>query len=125
MCFNGVWGAVCASGWNDIAANIVCKQLGYTSSSELKKMCMVSCWLLSLPINVGVPLRWENSPTLFNNIGCNETHSMLFQCIDVHNIGVYDCSVNNTAGVICEMPSPDNTISLPMITSVSACIWIN
>ena len=37
MCFNGVWGAVCASGWNDIAANIVCKQLGYTSSSELKK----------------------------------------------------------------------------------------
>ena len=29
MCYNGVWGAVCADGWNDIAANIVCTQLGY------------------------------------------------------------------------------------------------
>ena len=33
MCYNGVWGAVCADGWNDIAANITCSQLGYTNSS--------------------------------------------------------------------------------------------
>ena len=29
MCYNGIWGAVCADGWNDIAAIIVCNQLGY------------------------------------------------------------------------------------------------
>ena len=29
MCFNGVWGAVCADGWDEVAANIVCTQLGY------------------------------------------------------------------------------------------------
>ena len=28
-CFNGVWGAVCADGWNEIATNILCTQLGY------------------------------------------------------------------------------------------------
>ena len=30
MCFNGVWGAVCANGWDDITANITCSQLGYS-----------------------------------------------------------------------------------------------
>ena len=54
-----------------------------------------------------------NSPTLFNNTTCSENHSMLFQCINLHNIGIYDCE-NDTAGVICEMPSP-----MPMTTSVS------
>ena len=33
ICYNGVWGAVCADGWNKIAANITCSQLGYTNSS--------------------------------------------------------------------------------------------
>ena len=62
------------------------------------------------------------SPPLFNNTACSENHSVLLQCIDMHNISFYDCE-NNTAGVICEIPSPDNTTSLTMTTSVSA--WVN
>ena len=34
MCYNGVWGAVYADGWNETAANIVCNQLGYTNSQS-------------------------------------------------------------------------------------------
>ena len=28
MCYNGVWGSVCASGWDEVAANLVCSELG-------------------------------------------------------------------------------------------------
>ena len=45
MCYNGVWGAVCANnGWDEIAAHIVCSQLGYNKSSEfglLKSQCAI------------------------------------------------------------------------------------
>ena len=30
ICYNGVWGTVCADGWNEIATNITCSQLGYS-----------------------------------------------------------------------------------------------
>ena len=62
---------------------------------------------------------WEKSPVIFNNIACNEAHSMLVQCVNEQSIGVHNCGENNIAGVICEMPSPDN---LTISTSVSACV---
>ena len=77
------------------------------------------------PVITGVSLKdyeWENSTTLFNNIMCNETHSMLLQCIDLDGIGVYNCSENNIARVGCEMPNPDvdvTTFSMLTETSVS------
>ena len=32
MCYNGVWGTVCADGWNKIATDVVCNQLGHSNS---------------------------------------------------------------------------------------------
>ena len=37
MCYNGVWGAVCADGWNKIAADIVCSELGLGYSNSLSE----------------------------------------------------------------------------------------
>jgi hypothetical protein len=36
MCYNGVWGTVCADGWDEIATNIVCTQLGYENGKYYK-----------------------------------------------------------------------------------------
>eukprot|EP00731_Ephydatia_muelleri_P019572 Em0012g397a len=32
--YNGVWGAVCATGWNENAGRLVCAQLGYDPNSD-------------------------------------------------------------------------------------------
>ena len=32
--YNGVWGAVCATGWNEDAGRLVCAQLGYDPNDD-------------------------------------------------------------------------------------------
>ena len=32
VCYEGVWGSICPSGWSAIDAYVVCRQLGYTYS---------------------------------------------------------------------------------------------
>ena len=38
MCYNGVWGRVCTDGWNKMATNIVCNQLGYRNYSKFSSL---------------------------------------------------------------------------------------
>ena len=32
--YNGIWGAVCSTGWNEDAGRVVCAQLGYNPYSQ-------------------------------------------------------------------------------------------
>ena len=36
MCYRGVWGSICYSGWNYIDAAVVCRQLGFQGESKNK-----------------------------------------------------------------------------------------
>ena len=124
MCFDGVWGTVCADGWNEIAANVVCSQLGYSTgnysgfSYQSSASYMFLVFLLSIKGTTH-----GNFPLLFNNIVCSENYSMLSQCIDVHNFSIDHYCENGTAEVICEMPNASSenmeSVSDTMSTSVS------
>lgn len=37
VCFDGVWGRVCNSGWNTASAMVACRQLGFSVSGILDK----------------------------------------------------------------------------------------
>ena len=85
--YSGEWGGVCGDGWDDIDANVVCEQLGYTGvhSAETGSLFGRGCGRIWL-----------------NNVECNRWDYRLESCSrSFSSWGVSSCGHSGSAGVIC------------------------
>lgn len=81
--YNGKWGRVCGDGWDSVDANVVCRQLGFGSSSY------------------GTPNYGQGTgPIWLSNVSCIGTE---FSLIDCGHLGmeIGNCAIHNDAGVYC------------------------
>ena len=106
ICYNGVWGTVCAdNGWDEADANVVCQHLGFSDQR-------------ALPTNDSHFGDGEG-PILLENVKCSEGQSTLSQCVNSMFTGaLHHCE--HTAGVICmdEHSTPStSTEQAPAISS--------
>ena len=101
ICYNGVWGTVCDYDWDQVDANVVCQQLGFSYQGAISTS--------NSHFGAG------EGPVLLENVRCNQSHSNLSQCVDLrHNIGILsDCE--HTAGVICHCVGEDKSTSTELV----------
>ena len=87
ICYNGVWGTVCAdNGWDEGDANVVCQQLGFSDQRALP--------------TIDSRFGDGEGPILLENVKCLEGQSTLSQCVNSMFTGaLHRCK--HTAGVIC------------------------
>ena len=76
---NGLRGRICMNYWDDLDANVTCRQLGHEGG--------VAYWFPSP----------DNGPYLMSNVQCYGNETSLFTC----KTGSSLCGVGKDAGVLC------------------------
>ena len=105
ICYNGVRGTVCAdNGWDEVDANVVCRQLGITYKKALP----------SNDSRFGA----GDGPVLLETVNCSKGHSNLSQCVDFAFIGAHR-RCEHTAGVICMDESMMSTSTEEVLSHIS------
>jgi len=101
---NGIWGTVCDDSWDDLDANVVCRQLGYTGTGHQ-----------------GLSFAYfgqGSGPIFMDEVSCFGSETSLDACI-FGGWNYHDCSHYEDAGVRCmaDNTAPDTTppiISCPL-----------
>ena len=116
ICYDGVWGSVCDSGWDNWDAAIVCLQMGFQGAS---KTYIVQ---LTYPLDVGgvtdiLSTITTDATALYNSyfgdgegpyhlsgLNCRGNERTLLNCprSSSRPIGYHTCSPGNDAGVRCD-----------------------
>ena len=81
--YNGEWGRVCGDGWDNVDVNVVCRQLGFGSSSYRIA-------------NFGQ----GTGPIWLSNVSCTGSELSLTDCGHL-GMAVGNCTHINDAGVYC------------------------
>ncbi|KAI6656892.1 hypothetical protein LOD99_16194 [Oopsacas minuta] len=84
--YNGIWGTICDDYWGFYDAQVVCRQLGYVSTTRA-----------STNAEFGND---ASGPILLDNVQCIGTETDILDCPH-HGIGTHNCDHSEDAGVVC------------------------
>ena len=102
VCAFAVWGTVCDDRWDNRAARVICRQLGYHSKDIGNIIIIVILSYLVAGISIGNNVKSGNSsqPIYLDDVSCIGTETSLLDCY--HNgIGQHNCDHSEDTGVIC------------------------
>ncbi|XP_071481910.1 scavenger receptor cysteine-rich domain-containing protein DMBT1-like [Diadema antillarum] len=88
--YDGAWGSVCDDGWNDLAAQVVCRQLGYPTGNA-KAL-------------TGGTFGEGSGPILLDNVSCQGLESNIVSC-SFSGWYNHSCWHSKDAGVQCGKPT--------------------
>ena len=110
ICMNNVWGTVCDDSWESNDATVVCRQLGYSTQGQIKKL-----ETSIVPFQKGLKtynfvltgaLAFSNAhfgagvgPIHIDNVACSGSECSLADC--PHSSFISRCN-NGNAGVRCQ-----------------------
>ena len=111
ICNNAVWGTVCDDFWGAPDAQVVCRQLGFSTDGIIiavkKFLGFISCCLLISLGAVAVSragFGQGSGPILLDNVQCTGRETTLLSCQN-NGIGVHNCAHSEDAGVRCMLPT--------------------
>ena len=84
--YDDQWGRVCSDGWEQVDADVVCKQVGFSNGAR----------------EIPSPGRFGNSSgqVWLDGIACNGSEKYLRDCVH-SGWGDHNCAANGDAAVIC------------------------
>ena len=99
ICINSTWGTVCDDFWSNSNAEVVCRQLGY-STNGTRNSLLDSIWLYFTIGSMSGYFGTGYGEIFLDDVVCGGFESSLLHCS--HNfIGTHNCIHAEDIGVIC------------------------
>lgn len=95
--FNGEWGTICFQGWNLIDANVVCRQLGYSTAITTYR---------------NETFEDRSGFTWLTDVQCKGNETLLSECKYGKNLQS-DCTQQRVVGVFCGGKRIDDILKVP------------
>ena len=93
VCYRNTWGTVCDDGWDDLNAEVVCRQLGHITTGAR------AFGYATFGQGIG--------PIVLDNVACAGTEENLTSCLQAV-LGVSNCRHFEDAGVECQAPEGES-----------------